>query len=63
MRALGVGMNPEIYWKSERKAEFLDDLKSFAQELDCYELSFDLEKEKSKFISIENGKYKILEKD
>lgn len=49
-------------WKDEPSSNFLYDLRSFAMSLDYYELKFDLEDSKDKYVYLNNGKYEITSK-
>ncbi len=51
-------MQTEILWNYDAARNFLEDIKSFAQSLDFYQIHFDLEKsEESKYVYVQNGSY------
>ena len=56
-------MNIEILWKKEGTGDFLADLKSFASELDFYQIIFDVESDKNKYLTISNSSYEILDEE
>jgi len=53
-------MQTEILWNNDTTRDFLEDLKSFAQSIDFYQIHFDLEKlDEEKHVYLKNGNYEI----